>query len=153
MFFWFIGAGVLIFKYVFKDDRADLRFLITGLLVLDYVDILLAIQPISKDQKFITHSLLFSVLTMFSIMLFTNRENRIRKNLLLFSIGLYLHLFLDFIWLDQSTFLYPIPFETNDVSYKTMKMIFVQEIVGVSYLIYKLKTKESLKEFIKNGVI
>ena len=61
MFFWFIGIGILIFKYVFKDNTADLRFLITGLLILDFVDIILLISPISKDKNFITHSLLFSV--------------------------------------------------------------------------------------------
>ena len=62
MFFWFIGIGVLIFKYVFKDNKADLRYLITGLLVLDFLDILLSIEPIGKELKFITHSLIFSVL-------------------------------------------------------------------------------------------
>ena len=51
MFFWFIGIGILIFKYVFKDNTADLRFLITGLLILDFVDIIFLISPISKDKN------------------------------------------------------------------------------------------------------
>ena len=153
MFFWFIGIGILIFKYVFKDNTADLRFLITGLLVLDFVDFILAISPISKDKNFITHSLLFSVLTMFLIMLITKRGTKLRKNLLLFSIGLYLHLFLDFMWLDQNNFLYPLPFETTDNFDKTLQIITVQEIIGAFYVVYKLKNKELVKKFIKTGVI
>ena len=106
MFFWFIGIGILIFKYVFKDNTADLRFLITGLLILDFVDFILAISPISKDKNFITHSLLFSVLTMFLIIVITKRGTKLRKNILLFSIGLCLRLFVDFMWLDQFNFLF-----------------------------------------------
>ncbi|MFL2677795.1 MAG: metal-dependent hydrolase [Candidatus Actinomarina sp.] len=153
MFFWFIGIGILIFKYVFKDNTADLRFLITGLLILDFVDIIFLISPISKDKNFITHSLLFSVLTMFSIMVTTKRGTKLRKNLLLFSIGLYLHLFLDFMWLDQNNFLYPLPFETADNFDKTFQIIAAQEIIGAFYIVYKLKNKELLKKFIKTGVI
>ena len=152
MFFWFIGIGVLIFKYVFKDNKADLRYLITGLLVLDFLDILLSIEPIGKELKFITHSLIFSVFTMFLIMLFSKRGSKVRKNSLLFSIGLYLHLFLDFMWLDQAIFLYPLPSETIDIFKKTLLMIVAQELIGVTYLIYKLKN-QSIREFIKNGII
>lgn len=152
MFFWFIGIGVLIFKYVFKDNKADLRYLITGLLVLDFLDILLSIEPIGKELKFITHSLIFSVFMMFLIMLFSKRGSKVRKNSLLFSIGLYLHLFLDFMWLDQAIFLYPLPSETIDIFNKTLLMVVAQELIGVTYLIYKLKN-QSIREFIKNGII
>lgn len=152
MFFWFIGIGVLIFKYVFKDNKADLRYLITGLLVLDFLDILLSIESIGKELKFITHSLIFSVFMMFLIMLFSKRGSKVRKNSLLFSIGLYLHLFLDFMWLDQAIFLYPLPSETIDIFNKTLLMVVAQELIGVTYLIYKLKN-QSIREFIKNGII
>ena len=152
MFFWFIGIGVLIFKYVFKDNKADLRYLITGLLVLDFLDILLSIEPIGKELKFITHSLIFSVFMMFLIMLFSKRGSKVRKNSLLFTIGLYLHLFLDFMWLDQAIFLYPLPSETIDIFNKTLLMVVAQELIGVTYLIYKLKN-QSIREFIKNGII
>ena len=152
MFFWFIGIGVLIFKYVFKDNKADLRYLITGLLVLDFLDILLSIESIGKELKFITHSLIFSVFMMFLIMLFSKRGSKVRKNSLLFSIGLYLHLFLDFMWLHQAIFLYPLPSETIDIFNKTLLMVVAQELIGVTYLIYKLKN-QSIREFIKNGII
>ena len=46
MFFWFIGIGVLIFKYVFKDNKDDLRYLINGILVLDFLVIILSIEQI-----------------------------------------------------------------------------------------------------------
>ncbi|MDB2628195.1 hypothetical protein N9Y09_01560 [Candidatus Actinomarina sp.] len=152
MFFWFIGVGVIIFKYIFKDKNADLRFLIVGLLILDIMDILLAVQPIGKDQKFVTHSLLLSVFTMFLIMLLTKRGTKTRKNLLLFSIGTYLHLFLDFMWLDQSTFLFPLPFESNEIFNKSTTLIIIQEIIGLAYFIYKIKDN-SFKTFIRSGII
>ena len=152
MFFWFIGVGVIIFKYIFKDKNADLRFLIVGLLILDIMDILLAVQPVGKDQKFVTHSLLLSVFTMFSIMLLTKRGSKTRKNLLLFSIGTYLHLFLDFMWLDQSTFLFPLPFESNEMFNKSITLTIIQEVIGVAYVIYKMKDN-SFKTFIRSGII
>ena len=55
MFFWFIGTGVLIFKSVFKDTKADLRYLIVGLLFLDILDGLLSVSFIDKEPRFITH--------------------------------------------------------------------------------------------------
>ena len=48
MFFWFIGTGILIFKSVFKDNKADLRYLVTGLLFLDVADAVLSIRYIDK---------------------------------------------------------------------------------------------------------
>ncbi len=153
MFLWFISGGVLIFKSVFKDDRADLRFLITGLVFLDFLDYILALRFIGKELKLITHSLFFSVLVMFLIMLLSKRGTLIRKNLLLFSIGLYLHLFLDFMWLDQANFLYPLPFENKEIYVQPTSVTIFLELFGFSYLAFKLKTIKLLQKFIKQGII
>jgi hypothetical protein len=89
---------------------------------------------------------------MFLIMLLTKRGTKTRKNLLLFSIGTYLHLFLDFMWLDQSTFLFPLPFESNEIFNKSTTLIIIQEIIGLAYVIYKIKDN-SFKTFIRSGII
>ena len=153
MFFWFIGTGILIFKSVFKDNKADLRYLVTGLLFLDLADAVLSIRYIDKEPRYITHSLIFSVLVMFVIMILSKRGTSKRKNLLLFSIGLYLHLFLDFMWLDQSTFLFPLPFESNEINVKTLSTNLILEIFGITYLIFKLKNFTSIKKFLSHGII
>ena len=153
MFFWFIGTGILIFKSVFKDNKADLRYPVTGLLFLDVADVVLSIRYIDKEPRYITHSLIFSVLVMFVIMILSKRGTSKRKNLLLFSIGLYLHLFLDFMWLDQSTFLFPLPFESNEINVKTLSTNLILEIFGITYLIFKLKNFTSIKKFLSHGII
>ena len=153
MFFWFIGTGILIFKSVFKDNKADLRYLVTGLFFLDVADVVLSIRYIDKEPRYITHSLIFSVLVMFVIMILSKRGTSKRKNLLLFSIGLYLHLFLDFMWLDQSTFLFPLPFESNEINVKTLSTNLILEIFGITYLIFKLKNFTSIKKFLSHGII
>tara|TARA_B110000196_G_scaffold318009_1_gene332406 strand:- start:1506 stop:1676 length:171 start_codon:yes stop_codon:yes gene_type:complete len=56
------------------------------------------------------------------------------------------------MWLDQAIFLYPLPSETIDIFKKTLLMVVAQELIGVTYLIYKLKN-QSIREFIKNGII
>jgi len=153
MFFWFIGTGILIFKSVFKDNKADLRYLVMGLLFLDIADTVLSIRYADKEPRYITHSLIFSVSVMFVIMILSKRGTSKRKNLLLFSIGLYLHLFLDFMWLDQSTFLFPLPFESNEIFVKTLSINLVLEIFGITYLIFKLKNFTSIKKFLSHGII
>lgn len=153
MFFWFIGAGVLIFKSVFKDTKADLRYLIVGLIFLDILDSLLSVSFIDKEPRFITHSLLFSVLVMFVIMIISKRATIFRKNSLLFSIGLYLHLLLDFMWLDQTNFLYPLPFESSDNFVKPRLTTAILEVFGVTYLAFKLKSKNLIEKFLKEGII
>ena len=153
MFFWFIGTGILIFKSVFKDNKADLRYLVMGLLFLDIADTVLSIRYVDKEPRYITHSLIFSVSVMFVIMILSKRGTSKRKNLLLFSIGLYLHLFLDFMWLDQSTFLFPLPFESNEIFVKTLSINLVLEIFGITYLIFKLKNFTSIKKFLSHGII
>jgi len=153
MFFWFIGTGILIFKSVFKDNKADLRYLVMGLLFLDIADTVLSIRYVDEEPRYITHSLIFSVSVMFVIMILSKRGTSKRKNLLLFSIGLYLHLFLDFMWLDQSTFLFPLPFESNEIFVKTLSINLVLEIFGITYLIFKLKNFTSIKKFLSHGII
>ena len=60
--------------------------------------------------------------------------------------------FLTFMWLDQSTFLFPLPFESNEIFNKSITLIIIQEIIGLAYVIYKMKDN-SLKTFIRSGII
>jgi hypothetical protein len=57
------------------------------------------------------------------------------------------------MWLDQSTFLFPLPFESNEIFVKTLSINLVLEIFGITYLIFKLKNFTSIKKFLSHGII
>ena len=95
--------------------------------------------------------MLFNVLLFFLIMIVTKRNTRIRSNALLFSIGSFLYLVLSFTWSNQSVFLYPF-FENEESSIVLSSQIKIfLNLIGISYLIVKLKNFKNLKLFLKNG--
>jgi hypothetical protein len=56
------------------------------------------------------------------------------------------------MWLDQSTFLFPLPFESNEINVKTLSTNLILEIFGITYLIFKLKNFTSIKKFSHMGL-
>ena len=45
MLFWHVGFSIFIFRYVYKDYEADLRYLAGGALLPDFVDFLFNLNP------------------------------------------------------------------------------------------------------------
>ena len=107
MIIWTSSISIFLFRYIFKDYAADLRFLIIGSLYPLIFDSLSYNFGISNKTQFLGHSLLFNVSLFFLIMIITKRGSKIRSNALLFSIGAFLYLVLSFTWTNQSIFLYP----------------------------------------------
>lgn len=151
MIIWTSSISVLLFRFIFKDNSADLRYIILGSLFPIFLDSIIFNLGISNRTQFLGHSLLFNVLLFFLIMIFTKRNTRIRSNALLFSIGSFLYLVLSFTWSNQSVFLYPF-FENEESSIVLSSQIKIfLNLIGISYLIVTFKNFKNLKLFLKNG--
>ena len=151
MIIWTSSISIFLFRYIFKDYAADLRFLIIGSLYPLILDSLSYNFGISNKSQFLGHSLLFNVSLFFLIMIITKRSSKIRSNALLFSIGAFLYLVLSFTWTNQSIFLYPFFENEQNFFVLSSQIEIVLNLIGILYLIIKFKNFENLKLFLKNG--
>ncbi len=151
MIIWTSSISIFLFRYIFKDYAADLRFLIIGSLYPLILDSLSYNFGISNKTQFLGHSLLFNVSLFFLIMIITKRSSKIRSNALLFSIGAFLYLVLSFTWTNQSIFLYPFFENEQNFIVLSSQIEIVLNLIGILYLIIKFKNFENLKLFLKNG--
>ncbi len=151
MIIWTSSISIFLFRYIFKDYAADLRFLIIGSLFPLILDSLSYNFGISNKTQFLGHSLLFNVSLFFLIMIITKRSSKIRSNALLFSIGAFLYLVLSFTWTNQSIFLYPFFENEQNFIVLSSQIEIVLNLIGILYLIIKFKNFENLKLFLKNG--
>ena len=151
MIIWTSSISIFLFRYIFKDYSADLRFIILGSLYPLILDSLSYNFGISNKTQFLGHSLLFNVSLFFLIMIITKRGSKIRSNALLFSIGAFLYLVLSFTWTNQSVFLYPFFENEQNFIVLSSQIEIVLNLIGILYLIIKFKNFENLKLFLKNG--
>ena len=151
MIIWTSSISIFLFRYIFKDYAADLRFIIIGSLYPLILDSLSYNFGISNKTQFLGHSLLFNVSLFFLIMIITKRNSKIRSNALLFSIGAFLYLVLSFTWTNQSIFLYPFFENEQNFIVLSSQIEIVLNLIGILYLIIKFKNFENLKLFLKNG--
>ena len=151
MIIWTSSISIFLFRYIFKDYAADLRFIIIGSLYPLILDSLSYNFGISNKTQFLGHSLLFNVSLFFLIMIITKRGSKIRSNALLFSIGAFLYLVLSFTWTNQSIFLYPFFENEQNFIVLSSQIEIVLNLIGIFYLIIKFKNFENLKLFLKNG--
>ena len=151
MIIWTSSISIFLFRYIFKDYAADLRFLIIGSLYPLILDSSSYKFGISNKTQFLGHSLLFNVSLFFLIMIITKRGSKIRSNALLFSIGAFLYLVLSFTWTNQSIFLYPFFENEQNFIVLSSQLEIVLNLIGILYFIIKFKNFENLKLFLKNG--
>tara|TARA_B100000900_G_scaffold114783_1_gene96326 strand:- start:497 stop:973 length:477 start_codon:yes stop_codon:yes gene_type:complete len=149
--FWTTSFSILLFLYIFKDKNADLRFLILGSLFPVLLDLLLYYFGASQENKFIGHSIFFTIILFFLVMVFTKRGTLLRSNALLFSIGSFLYLVLSFTWLNQQVILYPLFKESSDSFLLTDNVENLLGLLGLLYLLFKTKNFPTLKLFLKTG--
>ena len=153
MFFWHIGLSISFFRYVFKDFSADLRYLITGVILPEIIYISLNLMNFSEIYSQIGHTLLFAILSLIFVMILTKRDTQLRRNFLLIVIGVFFHLLFDFMWLRQQVLFFPLQFEEKDTFIFNASTLFIQEVIGLVYLIPKLNSKEKIKRLFNEGEI
>ena len=76
---WTSFISIFLFRYIFKDYKADMRYLLLGTLFPKILDLILNILNITENYQFIGHSLFFSITLFFLIMISTNRNTIFRK--------------------------------------------------------------------------
>ena len=151
MFFWHIGLSISFFRFVFKDFSADLRCLILGVLIPEFLNIFNTFVKINPE---IGHTLLFAVAGLIFVMIFTKRDTKKRKNLLLVCIGIFFHLLFDFMWLRPEVLFFPLQFDPNPERIPiNLSVLFIQEVIGLVYLIPKLNSREKFKRLMSKGLI
>ncbi len=158
MLFWHIGGTVLLFRYVFRDPKVDLRWLVFGALLPNLIDkplgTLIAPSFFGADRLF-GHSLLFSTTIMATALLVTRRGRR-RRAWMAVAIGAMIHLLLDAMWTSAETFLWPFlgwEFAPGVPDYWAgflgnqllVPSALLQEALGLAYLVY-LWRKAGLSE-------
>lgn len=109
MLFWHLGAGLWLFRWIFRDPKVDVRFLALGAILPDLID--LPIGTLFLADRYSTgelwfHSLILPSLYMGLVLAFTRRGRR-RRAWMALGIGWLLHLVLDAVWVHQEVFLWP----------------------------------------------
>ncbi len=151
MFFWHIGLSISFFRFVFKDFSADLRCLIVGVLMPEFLYIFNTFVKINPE---IGHTLFFPVAGLIFVMILTKRDTNKRKNLLLICIGIFFHLLFDFMWLRPEVLFFPLQFDPNPERMPiNISVLFIQEVIGLVYLIPKLNSREKFKRLMSEGLI
>jgi len=106
---WHLGATLWLFRWVFRDPKVDVRFLLVGAILPDLVDLpvgtLILADRYSTGELWL-HSLLVPTIYM-SIVLLATRRGRRRRAWMAVGIGWLLHLLLDGMWTSRDLFLWP----------------------------------------------
>ena len=138
MIFWHLGVTLCLFLWIFKDRTSDLRFLLLGSLLPDFIDKFLYLISVTDNSRTYGHTLLFAVVALFFVMLITNREHSNRKSFLLVPIALLFHLLLDEMWMFKETLFWPIfsgVFSEHITSAESLLELFIISIGKAEVLI------------------
>lgn len=149
MLFWHVGGVILLFRYVFRDPKVDVRFLALGALLPNLVDKPLGTIVFADyfgADRIYGHSLAFSTVLM-AVILLSTRRGRVRRQWMALAIGSMLHLVLDGMWTSGAVLFWPllgaefpmgaVPywdgfFQREVWSWGTLSL----ELVGLLYLVY-----------------
>lgn len=109
MLFWHLGASLWLFRWIFRDPKVDVRFLLAGAVIADVIDLplgtLILADTFSTGELWM-HSLAAPAVYMTVVLLLTRRGRR-RRAFMAFGIGWLFHLLLDGMWTTQEVFLWP----------------------------------------------
>lgn len=109
MLAWRLGATLWLFRWIFRDPKVDVRFLLLGAVLPDLID--LPIGTLILADRYSTgelwaHSLLVPSLYMAAVLMGTRRGRR-RRAFMAVGVGWLFHLLLDGMWVTQDVFLWP----------------------------------------------
>ena len=109
MLLWHLGATLWLFRWIFRDPKVDVRFLLAGAVLPDLVDLLLGTvilaDRLSTGEVWF-HTLVVPSLYMTAVLLLTRRGRR-RRALMAVGVGWLFHLLLDGMWTDPEIFFWP----------------------------------------------
>ena len=153
MLLYHVAGAILLFRYVFRDPKVDVRMLAFGAVLPNLIDkplgTIMAPDYFAADRLY-GHTLVFSTVIMV-VALLTTRRGRRRRAIMAVAVGSMLHLVLDGMWTSAQTFFWPLfglTFEPGRVDYWSdisaildMPTI-LQELAGLAYLFYLYRVLE-----------
>lgn len=155
MLLWRLGATLWLFRWIFRDPKVDVRFLLLGAVLPDLID--LPIGTFLHGDRYATgelwsHSLVLPSLYMAVVVLAT-RRGRHRRALMAVGVGWLFHLLLDGMWVDRDVFLWPLfgwEIPMGDVPYWPLAWEravadpwrWLLELAGLGYLLWLWRAKD-----------
>jgi inner membrane protein len=149
MLFWHLGASLWLFRWIFRDPKVDVRFLLLGAILPDLIDLpvgttILADRYSTGELWF--HSLIIPTIYM-TVVLLATRRGRSRRAWMALGVGWLFHLLIDGMWVNDEVFLWPFfgwkipPGEAPFWPLAWQRALsdpwrWITEAVGVAYLIW-----------------
>lgn len=148
MLFWHLGGSVWLFRWIFRDPKVDVRFLLLGAILPDLIDmpvgtLVLADRYSTGELWF--HSLIVPTIYIMIVLLATRRGRR-RRAWMALGVGWLFHLLLDGMWISQDVFLWPFfgDIPPGDAPYWPLAWEratsdpwrWIEEAVGLGYLVW-----------------
>ncbi|HEX6145379.1 MAG TPA: metal-dependent hydrolase [Acidimicrobiia bacterium] len=109
MLFWHLGATLWLFRWIFRDPKVDVRFLLTGAVLPDVVDLTLGTMVLAgtySSGELWLHTLLAPTVYATGVLLLTRRGRR-RRAYMALGVGWLLHILLDGLWTDPEVLFWP----------------------------------------------
>lgn len=110
MIFWHVAATLFLFRWIFRDPKVDLRFLVIGALLPDVIDLLVGTVLFAgrfSSGEIHAHTLLVPTLVAVAI-LSTTRRGRRRRAWMALIVAWFFHLLIDGMWASTEIFLWPL---------------------------------------------
>ncbi|HSK06958.1 MAG TPA: metal-dependent hydrolase [Acidimicrobiia bacterium] len=171
MLFWHLGATLWLFRWVFRDPKVDVRFLLAGAVLPDLVDLTLGTIVLAGTYsvgELWLHTLLAPTLYTIVVLLLTRRGRR-RRAYMALGVGWLLHIFLDGLWTDPEVLFWPLfgwQFPAGEAPFWPLAWQrawadpwrWVTEFVGLGYLVWLwfaagLNQRERRESVVRTGRI
>lgn len=107
MLFWHLGAVTFLFRWIFRDPKVDLRFLLLGAALPDVIDLSVVTVAGGSRSELWGHSLVVPTV-MAAVVLLTTRRGRRRRAWMALVVAWLFHLLIDGMWADGRVFLWPV---------------------------------------------
>lgn len=169
MLLWHLGATLWLFRWIFKDPKVDVRFLLAGAVLPDLVDVTVGTVVLADSHaigELWLHTLVTPTVYMIGVLLLTRRGRR-RRAFMALGVGWLFHILLDGMWTDPEVFFWPFfgwELPTGETPFWPLAWEraladpwrWLLEAVGMAYLVLLwfatgVNRKERREEFFRSG--
>lgn len=140
---------MFLFRWIFRDPRVDVRFLVLGAILPDLIDLPLGTIVLAdrySNGELWFHTLLAPTAIVVAVLLLTRRGRR-RRAWMALAVGMMFHLLLDGMWTSAETFFWPffgLSFPAGPQPYWSGvwaraladPMRWISEAIGFLYLVF-----------------
>jgi hypothetical protein len=106
MLAWRVAAIIFLFRWIFRDPKVDMRFLASGAVLPDVIDLMVVTVMGGTSGELWAHSLLAPTIVAVAV-LATTRRGRRRRAWMALVVAWLFHILLDGMWTDATVFLWP----------------------------------------------